>query len=193
MKVTRSKAKRVSKQVVLKPLLEWRACYAPGFPADPAKRAAWLVQLLSVEGTPELRTPKHLVRAARSYRKLRGDARLRLCQKFFAERAKKFVTFTVLYQHGGLLAALRQEAPSAEDAAYAVSAAVGHKCLIIAVMDARVEFFVEGDVPQIFRFWDNPNVIIEVEAWRELERTQKIKTLMQHGRGTRRGGETKTV
>ena len=111
------------------------------------------------------------------YRKLRGDARLRLCQKFFAERAKKLATFTVLYQHGGLLVALRQEAPTAEDAAYAASAAVGHKCTILAVMGANVEFCTDGDVPQIFRFWDNPNCIIEVNAWLGLKRTRKIKTL----------------
>ena len=172
----KAKTLRVSRQAKLQELLEWRACYAPGFPRNVAARAGWLVQLLSVEGTPGHVTPRHLDEASRMYRKLRSDARLRLCQKFFAERAKKFATFTVLYRHGRLVA-LRQEAPSAEDAAYAVSAAVGHKCVIIAVMDADVEFCTDGDVPQIFRFWDNPNCIIEVGAWLGLERTRKIKTL----------------
>ena len=167
----------VSRQAKLRPLLEWRACYAPNFPRDIAARAGWLVELLSVEGTQEHVTPKHLVEALRIYRKLRADERLRLCQKFFADRAKKFDTFTVLYQHGGRLVALRQEAPSAEDAAYAVSAAVGHKCTIVAVMGAHVVFFTEGDVPQIFRFWDNPNLVVEVSTWRALERTRKIRTL----------------
>ena len=169
--------KPVSRQEKLRPLLEWRACYAPKFPRKVSARAAWLVQLLSVEGTQGHPTPEHLVEAARIFRKLRADERLRLCQKFFADRAKKFDTFTVLYQHGGRLVALRQEAPSAEDAAYAVSAAVGHKCAIVAVMDARVEFFTEGDVPQIFRFWNNPNLIIEVHPWLALERTRPIKRL----------------
>ena len=169
--------KHASRQEKLRPLLEWRACYAPKFPHKVAARAVWLVQLLTVEGTQEARVPTHLVEASRIYRKLRSDERLRLCQKFFAERAARLDTFTVLYQHGGRLVALRQEAPSAEDAAYAVSAAVGHKCAIIAVMDARVEFFTEGDVPQIFRFWNNPNLVIEVHPWLALERTRTIKRL----------------
>ena len=177
MKTRRAGTKRVSRQDALRPLLEWRACYAPGFPGDPTKRAAWLVQLLSVEGTSTRVTPKHLTEAVRLYRKLRDDERLRICQKFFAERAARFDTFTVLYQFGGRLVALRQEAPTAEDAAYAVSAAVGHKCAIVAVMDARVEFYTDGDVPHVFQFWNNPNLVIEVGTWRALERTRKIKTL----------------
>jgi hypothetical protein len=166
-----------SRQSALHELLEWRACYGSKFPRALSKRAPWLVQRLSVEESPDRITPARLATAMRMYRKLRSDERLRLCQKFFAERAARLATFTVLYRHGGRLVALRQEAPTAEDAAYAVSAAVGHKCAIVAVMDARVEFFTDGDVPQVFRFWDNPNLIIEIGVWRDLKRTRKIKTL----------------
>ena len=179
----RAGKKRVSRQAALQELFEWRACYGRDFPGDPGKRAAWLVQLLSVEGTAAGHTPNQLTAAVRMYRKLRDDERLRICQKFFDERAARLDVFTVLYQFGGRLVALRQEAPSAEDAAYAVSAAVGHKCAIVAVMDARVEFYTAGDVPQVFRFWDNQNLIIEVSPWKALPRTRKIKTLTkEHSR-----------
>jgi len=169
----------MSRQAELRPLFEWRACYAPNFPRDVADRAGWLVQLLSVEGSQPGHTPKHLVEATRIFRKLRDDERLRLCQKFFAERAARLSTFTVLYRHGGLLCALRQEAPSADDAAYAVSASVGHKCFVIAVMDGRAEIFAEGDLPQVFCFWNNAQCCVEVFAWRDVheQRTRKIKAL----------------
>jgi len=167
-----------SRQEKLRPLLEWRACYASKFPRKVSARAAWLVQLLSVEGTPGHVTPEHLVDASRIYRKLRTDERLRLCQKFFAERAARLGTFTVLYRHGGQLCALRQEAPSADDAAYAVSAGVGHKCFIVAVLDARAKIFAEGDLPQIFCFWNNDTCRVDVFAWRgPYERTRKIRPL----------------
>jgi hypothetical protein len=163
-----------SREEKLWPLLTWRVEYSGGFPLDPSARPAWLMDRLSVEGLPNPTKPWDA--AVKLYRKLRSDQRLALCTKFFASRGHMNV-YTVLYRHGGMTPAIRQEAPSAGDAAYAVSASVGHKATILAVMHGSADFAEAADVPRVFCFWRNSN--LDVHAWRshQRERTTKIKML----------------
>lgn len=157
------------REKILWPLLEWRTVYSMDYPLDPARRPAWLVARLSCEGLPEVSVTRDREEVVRLFRKLRHDARLKLCEKFFAARAH-LAAFTVLYRFAGRLTALRQEAPTANDAAHAVSGAVGGKCAIIAVMPGVVEFAQGADLEGIFRFWDHAQVspTIELIPWKHV-------------------------
>ncbi len=61
--------------------------------------------------------------------------------------------YTVIYRHGSGVVAMTQEAPSALDAAHAVSIATGGKCAIIAVLPGIIEPCVVEGLPDVCVLW----------------------------------------